>query len=200
MGGFASTAAITGGERAECVYGGTDGPRKFQIREKVNLVAATSKTLTQRIPPRSIVSYCQLYNIDGISYSGTGGTATASRMAIVVNTSSAMATGTAAYSTILFIGGTSTAAAAKFNGQPAIFNNSTVAPLTNGQFEWTSSSYGYIHLVPISTSISTNTAESPIIVATNTAGGFFFSTNTSATNTGAVAVQLTVESFPEISV
>jgi len=195
MGGFQSTAAITGGERAECVYGGTDGPRKFQIREKVNLVQATHKTLTQKIPPRSIVSYCQLYNIDGISYAGSTGTATANRMGVVVNTSSSMATGTAGYSTILFVGGTSTSAAAKFNGQPAIFNSSTTLPLTNGQFEWTSSSWGYVHLVPLSTS-----TVDPVAVVTNTAGHFFFSTNTAATNTGAVGVQLTVESFPEISV
>lgn len=201
MGRFAYTAARTGGEKVESLAGGSDGRKIITIREKVNLAASnTNKVLVQTLPPRSRITYCQLYNIDAISYAGSAGTATANRMAIVVSTSTSFATGTAGYSSILFVGGTSTSSAAAFNGSPAIFNSSTVAPLTNGQFEWTSTQQGYIYLVPISTSISTNTAESPIIVATNTAGHFFFSTNTAATNTGAVAVQITAEVYPAIAV
>lgn len=199
MGNFRFTAAVTGGERVEAGYGGADGPRRYTIREKINLTAAMhSKTLVQRIPPRSKVSYCQLYNIDGISLSGTTGTATANRVGIIVSTVSAMATGTAGYGTVLFIGGTTTAAGTEYNGSPCINLAATTAPLTSGQWEYTSTSWGYIHIVPLSTS-----TVDPVAVATasvSTAAHFFFSTNTAATNTGAMAVQLTVETFPAIDV
>lgn len=201
MGAFTATQAITGGERAEALYGGGDGPRRYTIREKINLTAAMhSKTLVQRIPARSKIAYCQLYNIDGISCSGTTGTATANRVGIIVNTVSAMSTGTAAYSTILFAGGTTTAAGTEYNGSPQIVAGipTTTAVLTSGQWEYTGTAAGYIHIVPLSTSLV-----DPVAVFTSTvstAGHFFFSTNTAATNTGAMAVQITIDTFPAIDV
>jgi len=198
MGAFTATTAITGGERAEAVYGGNEGSRRYVIREKINLTAAMhSKTLTQRIPPRSKVSYCQLYNIDGISCSGTSGTATANRVGIIVSTVSAMATGSAGYGSVIFIGGTTTAAGTEYNGSPCISVTATNAPMTAGQFEYTATVAGYIHVVPMSTSVV-----DPVYVATasvSTAAHFFFSTNTAATNTGSMRVALHVETFPAIS-
>lgn len=195
MGRFAYTAARTGGEKVESLAGGSDGRKIITIREKVALTPTQDKLLTQTLPPRSKITYCQLYNIDAISYAGTTGTATANRMGIVISTATALSTGTAGYSGVLFIGGTSTAASAAYNGSPAIFNSSTTLPLTNGQFEWTSTQNGYIHLVALSTS-----TVDPVAIATNTAGHFFFSTNTAATNTGSVAVQITAEVYPAIAV
>ena len=183
------TNAQTGGVSLPFQYGGTSGYNRTKILERVPISANQNLAqLTQPLPPRCRILWCELYNVAGLAYTGNDGVYTANQVGLAAFTAT-LATGTTTGSTMLIhVSGTNTSAfTTPVCGQP----------LQTSQFVNTNSVSSYLYVFPTITLTATGTGNFLNSSAATNTGGYRFVGTTTSTNTYAIIVQLEIETYAD---